>query len=138
MLDCLIIGDSIAVGAHQFRPECVAYAKGGITSHGWDKTFGHMPLDANTVIISLGTNDWAGANTYGKLVEIRKKIKGKRVFWIAPHEGSKPYAYQAVNNVAGQFGDEVIWTNRYQKDKIHPSWAGYKELVNKTKEHNGK
>ena len=37
MLDCLIIGDSIAVGSHMFRKECVAFAKGGITSHGWDK-----------------------------------------------------------------------------------------------------
>lgn len=133
MLDCLIIGDSIAVGTHQFRPECVSYSKGGITSHGWDKTYGKLDLTAQTVIISLGTNDWAGANTYGKLKEIREKIKGRRVFWIAPHEKSRPKAYYDVNTIAGQFGDTVIWTERYQKDRIHPSWAGYQELVDQTR-----
>lgn len=133
MFDCLILGDSIAVGSHMFRPECVSYSKGGITSHGWDKLYGKNNLSAETVIISLGTNDWEGANTYGKLKEIREKIKGKRVFWIAPHEGSKPKAYKDVNTIAGMFGDTVIWTERYQKDKIHPSWAGYKELMDKTK-----
>ena len=133
MIDCLILGDSIAVGAHMFRPECVSYSKGGITSHGWDKLYGKNNLSAETVIISLGTNDYEGANTYGKLKEIREKIKGKRVFWIAPHEKSKPKAYYDVNVIAGMYGDTVIWTERYQKDKIHPSWAGYKELMEKTK-----
>ena len=133
MIDCLIIGDSIAVGTHQFKPECAIYAKVGITSHGWDKRYGQLDLTANLVIISLGTNDWEGANTYGKLRQIREKIISKRVFWIAPHEKSKPLAYRDVNTIAGMFGDTVISTERYQKDKIHPSWAGYKELVEKTK-----
>lgn len=133
MFDCLIMGDSIAVGAHMFRPECVSYSKGGITSHGWDKLYGKKNLTAETVIISLGTNDSKGDYTYGKLMEIREKIKGKRVFWIAPHEKSKPMAYYNVNFIAGIFGDNVIWTEHYQKDKIHPSWAGYKELMDKTK-----
>ena len=133
MIDCLIIGDSIAVGTHQFKPECAIYAKVGITSHGWDKLYGQLDLTSNLVIISLGTNDWEGANTYGKLKQIREKITGKRVFWIAPHEISKPLAYRDVNTIAGMFGDIVISTERYQKDKIHPSWTGYRELVEKTK-----
>lgn len=133
MLDCLIIGDSIAVGSHMFRKECAAYAKGGITSHGWDKAYGSNNLSSETVIISLGTNDWEKANTVGKLTEIRKKISAKKVFWIAPHQGSKPKAYADVNQVAGMFGDTVITTERYQPDKIHPSWAGYKELMEKTR-----
>lgn len=132
MLECLIIGDSIAVGSHMFRKECVAYAKGGITSHGWDKQYGKKDLTANTVIISLGTNDWEGANTYHKLKEIREKIKGQRVFWIAPHPKTRPKAYKDVNLIAGLFNDIVLHTDRYQQDKIHPSWAGYKELMEKT------
>lgn len=133
MIDCLILGDSIAVGSHMFRQECVAYAKSGITSHGWDKAYGKNDLSAETVIISLGTNDWDGADTYGKLKSIREKIKGKRVFWIAPHPTSKPKAYQDVNQIAGLYNDVVITTEQYQADKIHPSWAGYKELMDKTK-----
>lgn len=133
MLDCLIIGDSIAVGTHQFRPECVAYAKSGITSHGWNKQYGNQTLTAETVVISLSTNDWAKADTYGMLMNIRTKIIGKRVFWIEPNNESKPEAVQHVHRVANQFGDQVIVTTRWQPDKIHPSWAGYKSIAERTK-----
>jgi len=134
MIDCLIIGDSIAVGTKMFRPECVDYAKGGITSIGWNKQYGNNDLTANTVIISLGTNDWVKADTYGMLMNIRTKIKGSpRVFWILPNEESKPLIVHQVREVAAQFHDTVLPTTRWQKDKIHPSWAGYKELAEKTK-----
>jgi hypothetical protein len=134
MIDCLIIGDSIAVGTAQFRPECVAYAQGGITSIGWNKKYGHNDLTANTVIISLGTNDWDKADTYGMLLNIRTKIKGNaRVFWIEPNRESKVTAVNHVRKVAEQFSDTVLPTTRWQKDKIHPSWAGYKDIAERTR-----
>lgn len=133
MIDCLIMGDSIAVGTHQVRQECASLSKTGITSHGWDKAFGNNDLTAGTVIISLGTNDWDGANTYKKLKEIRAKINSPRVFWIAPNEKSRPSVYADVNTIAGMFGDTVIWTDKISKDKVHPTRAGYKELAEKTK-----
>lgn len=134
MLDCLIIGDSIAVGTHMFRKECVAYAQGGITSHGWNKKFGNNELIAETVIISLSTNDWEKADTYGMLMNIRTKVKGNaRVFWIEPNTVSKPMAVEHVRRVAKEFGDTVLPTTRWQSDKIHPSWAGYKSLAERTK-----
>lgn len=133
MLDCLIIGDSIAVGTHKFRPDCVAYAQGGITSLGWDRKFGNNDLSAETVIISLGTNDWEKYSTRAKLLEIRNKIKGKRVFWIEPNQESKPQIVEHVHHIAEKFGDVVIPTTRWQTDKIHPSWAGYKNLADKSR-----
>jgi lysophospholipase L1-like esterase len=133
MLECLIIGDSIAVGTKMFRPECADYAKGGITSHGWDKKFGDNKLEANSVIISLSTNDWEKANTEEKLRTIRNKVKAARVFWIEPNPESKPLAVAHVRTIAKEFGDTVIPTTRWQADKIHPSWAGYKEIAEKTK-----
>jgi lysophospholipase L1-like esterase len=134
MIDCLIIGDSIAVGTHQFRPDCAIMVKGGITSIGWNKKFGNNDLTAETVIISLGTNDWVKADTYGMLMNIRTKIKGnKRVFWILPNEESKPLVARQVKEVAAQFNDTVLPTTRWQADKIHPSWAGYKEIAERTK-----
>jgi len=33
MIECLIVGDSIAVGTAQQRPECVSLSQGGINSH---------------------------------------------------------------------------------------------------------
>lgn len=133
MIDCLIIGDSIAVGTKMFRPECADYAKGGITSLGWNKKYGNNDLTANTVIISLGTNDWEKADTYGMLINIRSKIKGQRVFWILPNEQSKPLIVHQVREVAGRFNDVVLPTTRWQADKIHPSWAGYKSIAESTK-----
>jgi len=134
MSECLIIGDSIAVGTKMFRPECAAYAQGGITSHGWNMKFGNKDLTAKTVIISLGTNDWEKADTYGMLMNIRTKIKGDtKVFWIEPNRESKFEAVQHVRNVAQQFGDTVIVTTRWQADKIHPSWAGYKSIAEASK-----
>ena len=48
MIDCLIVGDSIAVGTHQFKPECVAYAKGGINSWQWNKQNANRKLAEQT------------------------------------------------------------------------------------------
>ena len=31
------------------------------------------------------------------------------------------------------FGDFVITPTRYQADKVHPSWAGYKEIADEAK-----
>ena len=131
MIDCLIMGDSIAVGTHMFKPQCVSYSTGGITSHGWNKKYGNNDLTASkTVIISLGTNDWEKADTYGMLMNIRTKIKGDaKVFWVEPNTETRPDAVKHVRRVAAQFNDHVIVTTRWQKDKIHPSWAGYKNIA---------
>ena len=39
MIECLILGDSIAVGTQQFYKECVAIAKGGINSWQFNKNY---------------------------------------------------------------------------------------------------
>jgi hypothetical protein len=38
-----------------------------------------------------------------------------------------------VHVIAKEFNDSVIQTTRWQKDKIHPSWAGYKNIAEKSK-----
>lgn len=143
MLECLILGDSIAVGIAQHRLECVAYAKGGINSQQWRKQYlesnqGASPT-AKTVIISLGSNDHTGVRTILELQQIRKAVKADRVFWILPHGNNKSnsldidWIQSFVKIVAGENGDVVLPINRVQKDNIHPSWAGYKEIAEKTK-----
>lgn len=132
MIDCLIIGDSIAVGTAQARPECIAYAKGGWNTWQWNKEFLKNDLSAKTVIISLGSNDHKGVRTKAELQRIREKVGVKaRVYWILP--AIKPDIQQIVNDMAKEYGDVVLPINKLQSDKIHPSWAGYKEIANATK-----
>ena len=131
MIDCLILGDSIAVGTHQQRPECVAYAKGGWNTWQWNRDYLKNDLTAKTVIISLGSNDHQGIKTRKELETMRAKVKGSRVFWILP--AIKEPIQNIVKDIAQKNGDVVLPITRLQKDGVHPSWAGYKELAEKTR-----
>ena len=132
MLDCLIIGDSIAVGTHQFRTECVAYAKTGWNTSQWNRDYLKNDLAADTVIISLGSNDHAGVRTKAELQRIREKVGVKaRVFWILP--AIKPDIQSSVKAISQEYGDTVLPITKLSKDSIHPSQAGYKELAEKTR-----
>jgi lysophospholipase L1-like esterase len=132
MIDCLIVGDSIGVGTAQVRTECVAYVKGGINSKQWlDKNIQNTPLQAKTVIISLGSNDHKYVKTESELDTIRQLTKADRVYWILP--AIKPDIQEIVKKIAAKNGDIVLPITRLQADGIHPSWAGYKKLAEETK-----
>jgi lysophospholipase L1-like esterase len=131
MLDCLILGDSIAVGTHQFKPECTMVAKGGINSWQWNKNYSKDLKPAKTVIISLGSNDHSGVNTFKELLTMRQRVDAEHVFWIMP--AIKPNVQDVVQIIAKNFGDTVLPITKLQPDKIHPSWAGYKQLAESTK-----
>ena len=131
MLECLIIGDSIGVGTHHFRKECVAYAKSGWNTSRWNHDYLMNDLTAQTVIISLGSNDMKHINTREELQKTRAKVKGNRVFWILP--AIKPHIQKIVREIANEHHDTVIEITNLQADKIHPSFQGYKELADKTK-----
>ncbi len=139
MIDCLVLGDSIAVGTHQQRPECVAYAKGGWNTWQWNRDYLKNDLTAKTVIISLGSNDHKHINTRKELEKMREKVKGSRVFWILPHGNLKAsevpieQIQNIIRDIAGKYGDVVLPITRVQPDNIHPSWAGYKEIAKETK-----
>lgn len=136
MIDCIVLGDSIAVGTHLQRHECVSYSKGGINTWQWNKTYNSQDLSAGTVIISLGTNDHKGVKTERELLEMRARVKAGRVFWIMPPCNDK-FCKQNINDIVKKIaeanGDIIIGTSRVQSDGIHPSWAGYQELAKKTK-----
>lgn len=131
MLECLILGDSIAVGTHQVRTECVAYAKGGINSWQWNKTHGGKDLAAKTVIISLGSNDHRGVKTRYELERIRDRITADRVYWILP--AIKPDIQEIVEDVANQHRDWIIRIPEVSKDGIHPTGKGYRKIGEITK-----
>ena len=136
MIDCMIIGDSIGVGTQRAMPECVSYSKGGWNTWQWNRDYLQNDLTAKTVIISLGTNDHKGVNTFKELLKTREKISGSRVFWIMPPcnpKFCKPHVNEVVEIIAKQFGDTIVGTQKLQPDAIHPSWAGYKEIAQQTK-----
>ena len=139
MLECLILGDSIAVGTHQFRPECASYSKGGWNTWQWNRDYLKNDLTAGTVIISLGSNDHKHINTEAELLKMRSKVRAQRVFWVLPAGNLKAsevniqWIQGLVREIASQYGDVVLPITRLQKDGIHPSWAGYKDIVERTR-----
>jgi len=130
MLECLILGDSIAVGTHLQRQECVSYSKGGWNSWQWNKAYGTKDLLASTVIISLGANDHTGVRTKHELETMRNKVHGQRVFWIVPQ--NKPSIAELVRTLAKQYGDTAL-EFQPSSDGVHPTTLGYRELAKATK-----
>jgi hypothetical protein len=131
MLECLIVGDSIAVGTQMFRQECTLVGKGGINTWQFNKNYAQKIEPAETVIISLGSNDHDGVNSFKELLAMRERVEGKRVFWILP--AIKPHIQDMVKIIAKNFGDTVLPITKLQPDRVHPSWAGYKEIAGNTK-----
>ena len=138
MIDCMIIGDSIAVGVSQIRTVCVAHATSGWNSERWNKDYlaAASAHPAQTVIISLGANDYKGIDTEQHLRKMRAAIRGKRVFWIGIGPDRKPAVQAASEKVAGEYGDTLL--NRPDRslmsaDGVHPTRTGYKKLAEQTK-----
>jgi lysophospholipase L1-like esterase len=139
MLDCLILGDSIAVGTQQFRQECVLVGKGGINTWQFNKNYAQKIEPANTVIISLGSNDHSGVNSFKELLAMRRQVEGKTVFWILPAGNLKASGIDIesiqdmVKIIARNYKDTVLTIPDLSKDKIHPTHKGYKSLAEQTK-----
>lgn len=137
MLECLILGDSIAVGTKMFAPkECVSYAHSGYTTKQWNNKWGNTPLNSSVVIISLGTNDDNSVHTEVELRKMRFRLRSHRVVWIMPlcnQKFCKSNINSIIQNIADECGDSIIRTKHLQSDHIHPNGLGYKELVKEAK-----
>lgn len=137
MIDCMIIGDSIAVGVATARPECVSHSRGGWNSWQWNRDY-LAPASAQsvkTVIISLGANDHAGVKTERELRRMREAIRGQRVFWIDPGQDRKPVPHAVIAKLAQEFGDTILPRPRdhMSADGIHPTGRGYRVLADSTR-----
>lgn len=135
MLECLIVGDSIAVGVSHVRPECRAIVKSGINSRDWTNKHISKLQPTKTLIISLGANDYRGINTEGHIRSLRTQAQADRVFWLLPSQRLKPNQVEAVRQVAEEFGDTVIPRpeSNISSDGVHPTYRGYKILGDQTR-----
>ncbi|WP_158817601.1 hypothetical protein [Methylocapsa sp. S129] len=112
---CLVIGDSIAVGlAGQFS-RCESRAKVGLPSGAIARLATGAPT-AEWAAISAGSNDPANRALRGNLEAIRQKVRAGRVIWIVPRNAQ---AAAAVRAVAGAHGDSSVAFSS-GRDGVHP------------------
>lgn len=124
---CLSLGDSLAVGVGQQLPQCRVEAEIGITSARYAIEH-RSPHYADRVVISLGVNDGAGANTLENLARVRSAVSARSVIWLLPFGHSDARA--AIQTIARRFGDRTIDTSPFVGvDKLHPTEAGYRTLA---------
>ncbi len=125
MIDCLILGDSIAVGIGSVSPKCETIAKVGINSKNFVVSRKYIP-SAKTTVISLGSND-GNANFSKYLNNLRKKISGK-VIWIISNNNAK--ARDITLTIARKHGDGVIYLSQFSSaDGVHPK--SYSSIASK-------
>jgi hypothetical protein len=116
MIECLIIGDSIAVGVGSVSPQCETIAKVGINSKNFVVSYKYIP-SAKTTVISLGSND-GNADFSKYLINLRSKVSGK-VVWILSANNANARAIAL--KIARQNGDSVVYLSQFKSaDGIHP------------------
>lgn len=136
MLECLILGDSLAVGVGQIRQECTTRAKSGINSYDYvNRHLWHTNgnTQAKHIIISLGSNDTKNIKTFDELDTLRQLVKADRVYWILP--AIKDNKREAVRAVAAKYKDTVIESREHAlgPDQVHPTYQGYKSIAEQTR-----
>src|SRR5262249_28066974 len=124
MLECLILGDSIAVGVGMARPECMTVAEIGITSDDFAYTY-RGPPGAQRVIVCLGSNDKGDppeARAY-----LRNHTTGHDTGSLRPQRTRQA----AVKKMAQRFGDRTVTIPSVRRDGVHP--ADYRRLADLTR-----
>jgi hypothetical protein len=134
MLDCLILGDSIAVGTQRFMNECQAVARVGINSKNYNRDYTNN-YKAKSVIISLGSNDHKSVDTKKELEKLRNRVDpNSRVFWIVPAINNE--VQDIVKLIAEQNHDTIVNIKKTEPDGVHPTWTGYRDIVKQIKNGN--
>ena len=134
MIDCLIMGDSIAVGTQRYMNECQIIGRKGINSQQYNREH-TINFKAKSVIISLGSNDHKGVKTLQELKSLRDRIDpNAKVFWIVP--AINPGIQDVVKQLAEQNKDVIINIRHLQPDGVHPTPNGYKDIVTQIKNGN--
>lgn len=126
MIDCAIIGDSIALGVANLNRSCQSQAVSGITSREHIHRFS-QPIHASRVLISLGSNDDPGQSSEAWLRQVRARVVTGRVAWLLSPNNER--ANSAARRIASERGDMIIEVRPWVgPDRVHPTPAGYSRL----------
>jgi len=130
---CIVIGDSLAVGVGQFRPDCRTIAQIGINSSRYIATkLPHGGISADTTVISLGVNDGVNIHTLDNLRTIRATVKSRMVYWLLP--GPRETIRQMIKTVADEHHDQIIDTGLLSSPgQLHPNGRGYQTIALETR-----
>lgn len=123
MIDCIAVGDSIAVGTGQAM-HCTVRAHVGWPS-GKIITLSNG-VKAELCIISAGSNDPKNPKLVVNLKKIRNNVNCKKVVWIKPVNSTAANAVYSAKNAT----DSIV-SFTPSKDNVHPK--SYKALVNSIK-----
>jgi hypothetical protein len=110
---CVVVGDSIAVGAGQYMRACKINAKSGIVSNA---VIARVDPSAGVNVVSAGSNDPANPDLRANLESIRSRAS--RVIWILP---INIRARAEVQAVATAHGDPVV-SFASAGDHVHPRY----------------
>lgn len=122
MIECVAIGDSIAVGLAGVT-RCAKVAEVGRTAKRQAAIV--QQLQTGMAIISLGSNDPDSPTLQADLEKVRAKVDAPFVVWVVPYH---PRAAAAVRAVARAFGDGLIELRSYpSRDRVHPQ--SYAEIA---------
>ena len=126
MLECIILGDSIAQGVARFRPQCAQITQQGVNTSVFSNRL-MQSVNAQHVLISLGSNDMGVADLTNHLNMIRSRVIQGSVTWML--SANNPRAAEQVQQVARSHGDRVIQVKVVVgPDGVHPTTSGYHRL----------
>ena len=126
MLECVIMGDSIAQGVARLRPQCAQITQQGISTWVFSSRL-LQTVHAGHVLISLGSNDVGTPDLARHLTTVRSKIVQGQVTWLLSANNS--HAADQVQQIARAHGDRVIQVRLVVgPDGVHPTAAGYHRL----------
>jgi len=131
MLECILLGDTIAQGISPLRPECAIYGRNGINSYEFNNRYLGRELYGEAVIISLGSYDKTTTKTMSELLALRDNVGGRRIYWILPANNSEIQAM--IRSIAGLYKDNIIVIPEVSKNNITPTPNAYKRLAEITK-----